>query len=95
MHWLRYKIGLLFRRRPFAGKDDTKKGEFEWLIRAIRGSLGVLVEMEDPSANPQVAFQPVMCQHCNQCAMVKLFVLWLQLHNGRQVQNQMAYKQMV
>ena len=21
--------------------------------------------MEDPSENPQVAFQPVMCQHCN------------------------------
>ena len=28
-------------------------------------SLSVFKEMENPSENPQVIFQPVMCQHCN------------------------------
>jgi ferredoxin len=27
--------------------------------------IGTLKDMEDPSENPQIAFNTIMCQHCN------------------------------
>lgn len=29
------------------------------------GAMEMYIEMENPSANPKVTFQPMMCQHCN------------------------------
>jgi molybdopterin-containing oxidoreductase family iron-sulfur binding subunit len=37
-----------------------EKGKEEHL-----GSKETYIEMENPSANPKVTFQPMMCQHCN------------------------------
>jgi molybdopterin-containing oxidoreductase family iron-sulfur binding subunit len=59
MHWLRidryYSSGETFR------DDDQTKED----ISGLGDSLTTFGEMENASENPQVAFQPVMCQHCN------------------------------
>ena len=59
MHWLRID-------RYYSSEDsfeddvDTKDA-----ISGIGDSLTTFGKMEKASENPQVAFQPVMCQHCN------------------------------
>jgi MoCo/4Fe-4S cofactor protein with predicted Tat translocation signal len=53
MHWLRID-------RYYSSDMNMRKGEEEGL-----GSKQMYIEMENPSANPQVTFQPMMCQHCN------------------------------
>lgn len=53
MHWLRID-------RYYSSDMNTRKGKEENL-----GSKEMYIEMENPSANPQVTFQPMMCQHCN------------------------------
>jgi heme/copper-type cytochrome/quinol oxidase subunit 4 len=42
--------------------------------------------MENPSDNPQVAFQPVMCQHCNHAPCETVCPVAATSH-GRQGQN--------
>ena len=53
MHWLRID-------RYYSSDMNLEKGEEMGL-----GSKQKYIEMENPSANPQVTFQPMMCQHCN------------------------------
>jgi MoCo/4Fe-4S cofactor protein with predicted Tat translocation signal len=53
MHWLRID-------RYYSSDMNLNKGEEENL-----GTKQTYIEMENPSANPQVTFQPMMCQHCN------------------------------
>ena len=53
MQWLRID-------RYYSSDMNTRKGKEEGL-----GSKEMYIEMENPSANPQVTFQPMMCQHCN------------------------------
>lgn len=91
MHWLR--IDRYYSSEDTFAQDDTKKEEFDGLF-GDKGSLGGFGEMEDPSANPQVAFQPVMCQHCNHAPCETVCPVAATSH-GRQGQNHMAYNRCV
>ncbi|HQQ93670.1 MAG TPA: TAT-variant-translocated molybdopterin oxidoreductase [Bacteroidia bacterium] len=53
MFWLRID-------RYYSSDMNVHKGKDLGL-----GSKQMYIEMENPSANPKVTFQPMMCQHCN------------------------------
>ncbi len=91
MHWLR--IDRYYSSEETFEQDDAKKNGFDGLS-GDNGSLGGFGELEDPSANPQVAFQPVMCQHCNHAPCETVCPVAATSH-GRQGQNQMAYNRCV
>ncbi|MRX63395.1 TAT-variant-translocated molybdopterin oxidoreductase [Maribacter luteus] len=91
MHWLR--IDRYYSSEDTFEADNTKKEEFDGLS-GDKGSLGGFGELEDPATNPQVAFQPVMCQHCNHAPCETVCPVAATSH-GRQGQNQMAYNRCV
>jgi molybdopterin-containing oxidoreductase family iron-sulfur binding subunit len=91
MHWLR--IDRYYSSEDTFAADDHKKESFDGLS-GDKGSLGGFGELEDPSANPQVAFQPVMCQHCNHAPCETVCPVAATSH-GRQGQNHMAYNRCV
>ena len=88
MHWLR--IDRYYSSEESFIGDNEKKENFSGL-----GSvLSEFTEMEIASENPQVSFQPVMCQHCNHAPCETVCPVGAPVH-GRQGQSQMIYNRCI
>lgn len=88
MHWLRIDR-YYSHEEDFAGDNAKKKAG-----TGVSGFKNAMAELESPSENPSVAFQPVMCQHCNHAPCETVCPVAATSH-GRQGQNQMAYNRCV
>jgi Fe-S-cluster-containing dehydrogenase component len=95
---------------PVVGKDEINRSrEMHW-IRIDRyyssdttkasaekdglGKIDMLSKMEAPSENPEVVFQPVMCQHCNHAPCETVCPVAATTHSSEGL-NMMAYNRCV
>lgn len=84
---------------PVVGKDEIRRTRDMFWLRIDRyyssdAEEGNLREMEIPSENPEVVFQPVMCQHCNNAPCETVCPVIATSHSTEGL-NQMTYNRCV
>ena len=82
MHWMRID--------RYYSSDMTKELSKEEKISPIT----MYSEMEEPSANPEVVFQPVMCMHCNHAPCENVCPVAATTHSNEGL-NQMTYNRCI
>lgn len=82
MFWLRID-------RYYSSDMTRKKAEEEGI-----GYKQMNLEMENPSANPKVTFQPIMCQHCNHAPCETVCPVLATAHSTEGL-NQMVYNRCI
>lgn len=84
MHWLRID-------RYYS--SDVSKNEIKD-AKGLSNNLDTLHKAEVPSAEPQVVFQPVMCQHCSQAPCETVCPVLATTHSNEGI-NQMTYNRCI